>query len=125
MGEMVQIIVTVLGTLGGFELVKWLFTRKSSRRVERANADVAETNAERDEFSLLRERLEFGERQLLEKEQRFQEQTELVRSLNTQLLEKTVELGRAEARIASLEAERTMKLCERRGCCDRIPQSGY
>lgn len=125
MNEILQTIIAVLGTLGGFELVKWFFTRKSSRRVATANAEMAETNAEREEFSLLRERMEFVERQLLEKEQRFQEQTELVRSLNTQLLEKTVELGRAEARIASLEAERAMKLCERRGCCDRIPQSGY
>lgn len=118
-------ILALLGTLGGFEFVKWAFTRKSNSRIATAEAELAETKADRDDFHLLRERLELADRQLLEKEQRFHEQTELVRSLNVQLLEKTTEVGRLQSRISALEAEREMKLCERRGCADRQPQSGY
>ena len=56
---------------------------------------------------------------------RLVEQTELVRTLNRQLLDQTIEYGKLQARISELEAERKMKLCEKRGCIDRQPQSGY
>lgn len=125
----VQGLLTTLAgavaTLGGFELIKWLFYRKSNSRVAEANADSAELKNEVDEFHFLRERLEFKDKQLMEKEQRFVEQTELVRSLNKQLLEQTVENGKLKAEVSELKAERKMKLCERRGCRDRQPQSGY
>lgn len=118
-------ISIILGSLGGFEFIKWLFNRKSNSRLTQAQAESAETKAEADEFHLLRERLELSDKQLLDKEQRFHEQTQLVRDLNKQLLEKTVENGQLQARISALEAERAMKLCERRGCSQRQPQSGY
>lgn len=125
-------IVRILGVLGGFELVKWLFTRKSNARIVDAHADGAEIKNDVDEFHLLRERLELAdkhlvekERQLYDKEQRFHEQTLLVRDLNKQLLDATAEIGKLKSRISELEAERKMKLCERRGCKDRQPQSGY
>ena len=47
--------------------------------------------------------------QLAKKEERFAEQTEIVRKLN----------ARTTYRVARLEAERSMKLCERRGCAQR------
>ena len=47
--------------------------------------------------------------------------TELVEMV----IEKTVENGTLSARISALEAEREMKLCERRACPKRQPQSGY
>lgn len=105
-------------TLGGFEGIKWWVNRKT-------NARIAETKADSDEFHLLRERLELSDKQLLDKEQRFHEQTQIVRDLNKQLLDKTVENGNLQARISALEAERALKLCERRGCNNRQPQSGY
>lgn len=115
----------VLTALGGWELVKWFLNRNSNERIADANADKAELENEKDEFHFLRERLEFKDRELMEKEKRFVEQTELVRTLNRQLLDQTIENGKLQARISSLEAERAMKLCERRGCVDRQPQSGY
>ncbi len=124
-GDIVTIISTVIASLGGFEFVKWLFIRRSNKRIAVAQANSKEIEVETDEFHLLRERLELSDRQLLEKEQRFYEQTLLVRKLNKQLLEKTNENGALSARISSLEAERAMKLCERRGCERREPQSGY
>lgn len=113
-----EIIITVISTLGGFEGFKWWMNRKTNARMQEIKADS-------DEFHLLRERLEVSDKQLLDKEQRFHEQTQLVRELNKQLIDKTVENGTLQARISALEAERAMKLCERRGCRDREPQSGY
>lgn len=118
-------IVQLLLALGGFEFVKWLFMRKSNARVAQASADGAELKNDMDEFHFLRERIEFKDRELVEKEKRFAEQTEIVRSLNKQLLEQTIENGKLQAKISGLEAERSMKLCERKGCVNREPQSGY
>lgn len=123
--ELITILATLLTSIGGWEAIKWLLNRKSNKRIAEAAAEKEELNNERDEFHFLRERLEFKDKQLMEKEQRFAEQTDLVRNLNKQLLDKTIENGNLQARIASLEAERRMKLCEKRGCIDRQPQSGY
>lgn len=125
MSEWVQTIITIVGALGGFEAIKWLLSRKSNTRIATAEAEMAETKAEGAEFELLTKRIEVAEQQLLTKEERFHEQTQHVRNLQQQLLEKVVEIGELQAKISALEAERAMKLCERRGCCDRIPQSGY
>ena len=123
--ELITILATLLTSIGGWEAIKWLLNRKSNKRIAEAAAEKEELNNERDEFHFLRERLEFKDKQLMEKEQRFAEQTDLVRNLNKQLLDKTIGNGNLQARIASLEAERRMKLCEKRGCVDRQPQSGY
>ena len=115
----------VLTALGGWEFVKWWLNRKSNERIAKANAENIELKNEVDEFHFLRERLEFKEKEMMEQEKRFVEQTELVRTLNRQLLDQTIEYGKLQARISELEAERKMKLCEKRGCIDRQPQSGY
>ena len=115
----------MLAALGGFKFVEWLFTRKSNGRIAEANAEAAELKNERDEFHFLRERLEYKDAAMMEKEKRFIEQTELVRSLNRQLLDQTMENGKLMAKIRELEVERRMKLCERKGCVNREPQSGY
>ena len=72
-GDIVTVVSTVLASLGGFEFMKWLFTRRSNKRIAAAQANSKEIEVETDEFHLLRERLELSDRQLLEKEQRFYE----------------------------------------------------
>lgn len=114
-----------LGTLGGFELIKWLFARKTSKRIEQATAESSETQAERDEFHLLRERLELADKQLLEKEQRFYEQTAELRKVTGELIDAERKIGALSSEISELKAERKMKLCEKRNCASREPQSGY
>ena len=121
----IEVIATVAGAFGGLELLKWLLTRKQSAR-------MAESKADSDEFHYLKERIEFADKQLFDKEQRFVEQTNLVRDLNrqmlelnTQLLDKQVEIGNLQSEVSELRAERKMKLCERRGCEKRLPKSGY
>lgn len=115
----------MLTALGGWKFVEWLLNRNSNKRIAAANAESIELKNERDEFHFLRERLEYKDEAMMEKEKRFIEQTELVRSLNRQLLDQTIENGKIQARISALEAERAMKLCEKRGCLQRQPQSGY
>lgn len=130
--EIREILITagsVITSLGGFELVKWIFkwivNRKSNKRVAEANADSVELKNDIDEFHFLKERIEFKDKQLIEKEERFMKQTEHVMSLNKQLLEQTIENGKLQAEVSALRAERKMKLCEVRSCGEREPQSGY
>lgn len=123
--ELLASLGGVIVALGGFEALKWLMNRKSNTRIAKAEAHQEEIEAKTDEFHLLRERLELSDKQLLEKEQRFLEQTQLLRDTNKQLLAVTVENGNLQAEISGLKAERAMKLCERRGCGQRQPQSGY
>lgn len=124
-GNIVTSIVSLLAALGGLEFLKWLWTRKSKARMAAAEADAAELKAEKDEYHLLRERLEFTEAQMIEKEQRFNDQTNLLRDTNRQLMEQIKENGLLSAKVAALEAERSMKLCQVRSCPKREPQSGY
>lgn len=127
-----QTLIALIGALGGLELVKWLFTRKANAKIANAQAESAKIQAEEDEFHLKRERLKFADEQLLEKDRQLAdwsnkhyEQTLLVRKQNEQIVAYLAEIGTLKAKIASLEAERAMKLCERRGCSQRQPQSGY
>lgn len=127
-----QTFISIIGCLGGLELVKWLFNRKANAKIVEAQADSAKIQAEEDEFHLKRERLKFADEQLLEQEKRYAdlsdkyyEQTLLVRKLNEQAIEREQLIGQQKAEIAELKAERAMKLCERRGCDKRVPQSGY
>ena len=116
-------VVSLLAALGGLEFLKWLWTRKSKARMAAAEADAAELKVEKDEFQLIRDRLQYADQQLMEKEKRFNEQTNLLRDTNRQLLEQIKENGLLSAKIASLEAERAMKLCQVRMCPKREPQS--
>ena len=118
-------VVSFIAALGGIELLKWVWTRKSKKRIAAAAAEAAEIKAERDEYYLLRERIEFVDKQMIEKEQRFNEQTNLLRDTNRQLLEQIKENGLLAAKVAALEAERAIKLCQVRNCGKREPQSGY
>lgn len=123
--ELTQTLLVIIGSLGGVEFFRWLLTRRANKRQAEATADHAEIQTEEAEFVYLRKRIEFSEQQLAAKEQRFADQTEVLRTAQRELLEMTIANGKLAARIASLEAERSMKLCERKGCAQRQPQSGY
>lgn len=123
--NIVETALTILGSLGGFELIKWFFSRKTNKRVAEAEADIAEVKAESTEFDSLNKRVEVLAAQLLQQNEQYNEQTQYLREIQKQLLESTIENGKLKAEIATLKAERAMKLCERRGCAERQPQSGY
>ncbi len=111
MNEILATIAAVIGTLGGWEAIKYIINRKTNARKAEADADMVE-------FSVLKETVTFLQEQLRDKEKRFAEQTDLVRKLTNENLELTKEN-------ATLRAERALKLCERRNCGQREPQSGY
>ena len=94
----------VIIALGGFESVKWLFNRKTGKRVEEAKADSSE-------FDVLAKTTVFLQEQVAEL-------TAEVRNLNKENIELT-------SQVTMLKTERSLKLCERRGCADRQPQSLY
>ena len=137
--DAIQTVGGVLVGLGGWKVVETLLFRSSKAQVAEAEADTAEEKAkgvaienQERQFALFEKQLELAQQQnvilqgeLLEKEKRFQDQTTIVRDLNRQLLETTAEIGDKKARISALETERSQKLCERRGCMQREPQSGY
>lgn len=124
-GTVITSVVSLLAALGGLEFLKWLWTRKSKARLAAAEADAAELKASADEYHLLKERIDNLNEQLANKEKRFDEQTQLLRQTNKELLEQIKENGLLAAKIAALEAERAMKLCQVRNCAKREPQSGY
>ena len=125
MNDFIITAATVVGALGGLEFVKWWYNRKSRTEVEKAEAEVARIKADADEFHYLREHIEFLNKEIAAKETRFSEQISHIRELNRQIVALEIELGDKKAEISKLQAERAMKLCEKRGCAQREPQSGY
>ena len=114
MNDIVQIlttIATIIATLGGWETLKYFLNRKTNKRKAEAEADSVE-------FTVLRQSVEFLQVQLQNKEKRFAEEIEVVRKLTTENLQLTSEN-------VKLKTERRLKLCERRNCAQREPQSGY
>lgn len=102
-----QILVSVIGGLGGLEFIKWLFNRKANSRIKIAEAGSAE-------FHTLQETVQFLQEQLQSKEEKFAEQTALVRQLNRELLT-------AERAIAEKDVELVQKKCEDLPCPFRKP----
>jgi hypothetical protein len=109
--DTVMLVSAIVGSLGFWELIKYLINR-------RANSRKADSEADASEFSVLRDTMIFMENQLKNKEERFAEQTAVVRKLNAENLELVRE-------VTMLKTERGLKLCERRNCLKREPQSGY
>lgn len=109
--ELLAAVVGGASAFGGIELIKWFATRKQHKR-------KAEAEADHSELSTTKETIQFLQEQLKLKEERFAEQTQRVRKLTDENLELT-------RKVAMLELERSMKLCERRNCPKREPESGY
>lgn len=109
--NILETIMTILTAMGGWEFVKYLINRKS-------NARISEAEADRAEFQVLKETNEFLQDQLKQKEERFAEQTQIVRKLNAEVLEMTQQK-------ASVELDLQKYRCIRAKCSQREPQNGY
>lgn len=104
-------IGAVIGAVGGLEGVKWLFTRKASRR-------MADEEADRSELKTLMEVNEFLQQQLKDKEMRFADQTATLRSLQSQVFKAAEERHAAELELAT-------KRCDDIPCPWRKPPTAY
>ena len=109
--NILETIMTILTAMGGWEFVKYLINRKS-------NARISEAEADRAEFQVLKETNEFLQDQLKQKEERFAEQTQIVRKLNAEVLDITQQK-------ASVELDLQKYRCIRAKCSQREPQNGY
>lgn len=105
------VIASVLTAFGGWEAIKYLLNKDTNKRIAEAEADSVE-------FSVLRQTVEFLQTQLREKEERFAQQTELVRKLNAEVLELTKEKGKVELELQTYR-------CIRKKCGQREPKNGY
>lgn len=123
--EMLGAFAGVIVAVGGIEFFKWWNTRKSHKQIKQEEANQEKLETKKEDFKVLKEVNQFLQEQLKDKELRFAEQTNMVRDLNRQLLDETINSGKLQAKISTLEAERALKLCERRACKQRMPQSGY
>ena len=113
-----QVMIAILGGLGGLEFVKWLFNRKTNSRIALAEAESAE-------FHHLQETNEWLQKQLQAKEERFAEQTQLARKQNTDILEMTKKMAEMEIRHEQEKAELKIELvkvrCDDEDCPFRRP----
>ena len=107
----VTILTTVMGAIGGLEFFKWWRNRKKTDRVAEAEADGSE-------LKTIKEVHQFLQEQIKELTVERATQTERINTLNKENLELVRE-------VTMLKTERALKLCERRGCADRQPQSLY
>lgn len=120
-----QNIITLLTVLGGWDALKYLLNRKTNKRLEEAQvntaqsqADSADAQATADEFHALREYNEFLQQQLQQKEERFVDQTDRLRKSQ----EREFELMEENS---NLKLELAIKRCEIKHCGQRQPKNGY
>lgn len=121
-----EIISTIIGTILGSqavaEIVRWIKNRKTDSRIEEAHADS-------EEFNSLRETIQFLQEQLKGKEERFAEQTSIVRNLNTEVIQLTREKADTELAYARYKADTELELekvrCEDKPCPWRRPPNAY
>lgn len=104
---MLEVILSVIGALGGWEAIKYLINRKSNQRTAVAEADLVQ-------FHTLQETLQFLQTQLKEKEERFAEQTTVVRKLNLDIIDLLKDKG-------AMEVELVMVRCNDADCPFRQP----
>ena len=112
--DIITLITTAsaaFAAVGGVEAAKFFIGRKEYRRKVDAEADAAE-------LGVLKDTTGFLQVQLRDKEERFADQTKVVRELNAQVLELTKEKAQVE-----LELQRYR--CIRPRCAQREPQNGY
>ncbi len=93
-----DILLTLLGALGGLETIKWLSDRKNFRRLSKAQADSGQTEAAAARERLYEETILFLQTQLKEKEMRFAEQTAALRQSMQQELALTRNYNTLEIR---------------------------
>lgn len=109
-----DIILTLIGALGGMETLKWFVDRKNARQLSRAKAEVSQTEAESAREHLYEETIIFLQNQLKEKEQLFAEQSAALRKSMQEELRLTRLNGELEVRYLSTR-------CDIRECSRRLP----
>lgn len=111
MNQTIQLAISAITAMGGAEILRYFIFRRSNAR--KASAEAATS-----EFRILQETNQFLQQQLKEKEERFAEQTSIVRQLNADIIDLIKQKG-------TLECELATTRCLVRHCQSRQPQNGY
>ena len=111
MTGIIETLLTVITALGGFEAIKYFLNRKTNKRKAEAEADSAEFNA-------LRAYNEFLQRQLSDKEERFTNQTDRLRTIQDEYFDLMKKNAQTELELQKFR-------CIRAKCPNREPQNGY
>lgn len=110
--------ITILGTLGGLEAIKWMVNfyvnRKTDARKEDASADSMEDENERKQVDWL-------EKRLAERDAKIDAIYVELRQEQAAHLDEIHKRHETELKLK----ESDMKRCEVRKCLEREPQTGY
>lgn len=110
-----EVLATIFGSTltaaGGFEFIRYIIERKYKERINEAQAD-------KDELHVIRETVEFLQEQLHNSEQKYSEQTAVLRKTNNELIE-------IQKEKSNLELELQRFRCVVAKCHRREPQNGY
>jgi hypothetical protein len=121
----IETIITVIGALGGFELVKFLYqslvNRKTNKRKEVASAEKEEVNVQSDEIENLIRLQEHHNRLMDAKDAKISESWDRIREYRNKELELTKKMNEKDLDILLLKVQK----CEVRGCSQRKPPSDY
>lgn len=111
MNQTIQLVISAITAMGGAEILRYFLFRRSDKRKASAEAATAE-------FRILQETNQFLQQQLKEKEERFAEQTSIVRQLNSDIIDLLKLKGKLECELATTR-------CQVRHCQNRQPQNEY
>lgn len=117
-----EALVAIIGALGGFEGIRYFIHWRDNKKMVHLQATGSE-------LQTLKETNIFLQQQLLEKEQRFAEQTTLVRKQNVEILNLTKEKAELEIQyakeIATLQIEIIEVKCLDKPCPFREPPNAH
>lgn len=117
--------LTLLGTLGGFEAVRWGITfwvnRKTNARKEDASADGMEIQNLLNIITALETQIDNQEKRMTARDSK----VDFLYSENNKLRSENLELIRERHELELRLKEAEIKKCDVRGCANRQPPSDY
>lgn len=128
-----EALVAIIGSIGGLEGIRYILHWRENKKMIHAQATGSELQTLKDTNIFLQQ-------QLLEKEQRFAEQTTLVRHQNTEIITLTKEKAEMEIRyskekteleikhtkeVAELQIELAEVRCNDKPCPYRVPPTAH
>ncbi|NDV83637.1 hypothetical protein [Bacteroides sp. 51] len=122
---MMDTVLAVIGTLGGWEAIKWILNtflyRKTNARKEDASADAAEIQNLLSVIEKLNTQIERYDERLKQRDDKVDAIYRDWRNSQNEVQQWTHKYHELE--LKSKEAE--IRRCDVRGCKDRIPPSDY
>lgn len=130
MDSILEIIVSVVASLGGLSLIKFLFFMKPERRKAQAEAEIKELEAKEKEMSVMKQLVESLKQRIEQQDRKISELNERVdklyvekhelEKLNNELVRENNEL-----RLQLMEARHNLCVLPDDECLKRMPPRDY